>query len=99
MAKKSREEKMLTAREVATRIGAAYSSVRIWAKEGRFAGAQLIQPPAGLPYWLIPESAIEGYETRGVGRPAKPKEEKTGASGKASRKPAAKAAKRSRKGQ
>jgi len=66
---------MLTAREVATRIGAAYSSVRIWAKAGRFPGAQLIHPPAGLPYWLIPESAIAGYQTRGVGRPAKPKDE------------------------
>jgi hypothetical protein len=76
MAKKKAEEKMLTAREVASRIGAAYSSVRIWVKEGRFPGARLEHPPAGLPYWLIPESAIEGYETRGVGRPAKPKGDK-----------------------
>jgi predicted site-specific integrase-resolvase len=66
---------MLTAREVAERIGAAYSSVRIWAKEGRFPGAQLERPPAGLPYWMIPESALEGYVMRGVGRPPKPKQE------------------------
>ena len=66
---------MLTVKQVAELIGAGASSVRLWAKEGKFAGAQLIQPPAGLPYWMIPDTALEGFELRGRGRPPKPKVE------------------------
>ena len=60
---------MLTVREVAERIGAGESSIRIWAAEGRFPGAKRETPPAGSPYWLIPESALTGFVKRDVGRP------------------------------
>ena len=64
---------MLTVKQVAELIGAGASSVRLWAKEGKFAGAQLIEPPAGLPYWMIPDTALDGFILRRRGRPPKPK--------------------------
>lgn len=64
---------MLTVKQVAERLGAGASSVRLWVKDGKFPGAQLIEPPAGLPYWMIPETALEGFVNPGRGRPAKPK--------------------------
>lgn len=66
---------MLTVKQVAECTGAGESSVRLWAKAGKFPGAVLIEPPAGLPYWMIPDTALEGFELRGRGRPVKPKEE------------------------
>jgi len=74
MVKKKGAEKMLTVREVAERLGAGESSIRIWAAEGRFPGATRESPPAGSPYWLIPEAALDGFEKRDAGRPPKPKE-------------------------
>jgi hypothetical protein len=65
MTKRS-ERKMLTIREVAEKIGAAESSVRVWAGRGRFPGAYVEQPPAGVPYWLIPEEALKDFE---MGKP------------------------------
>jgi len=62
---------MLTVKQVAVRVGAGESSVRLWAKAGRFQGAKLVRPPAGLPYWLIPEKALTGFEVRRRGRPPK----------------------------
>lgn len=62
---------MLTVREAAQRLGAAEISIRVWAKKGRFPGAELMKTPAGS-YWLIPESALEGFEMGRPGRPAKP---------------------------
>lgn len=59
---------MLTAREVAERIGAAESSVRMWARTGRFPGAKLEQTPLGS-YWVIPETALEDFSMRSAGRP------------------------------
>jgi len=67
-------QKMLTVREAAAKIGAAEISVRIWAKAGRFSGARKEETPMG-EYWLIPESALEGFENPGRGRPPKPKTE------------------------
>jgi len=58
---------MLTVKQVAERIGAGASSVRLWAKDGRFPGAELIEPPAGLPYWMIPDSALEGFSKQKPG--------------------------------
>jgi hypothetical protein len=69
---KKKESKMLTVKQVAERVGAGESSVRLWALKGKFPGAELIQPPAGLPYWLIPEIALSGFEKRERGRPSKP---------------------------
>jgi hypothetical protein len=71
-----REPKMLTINQVAQQIGAAERSVRLWAKEGKFPGAQLVEPPAGVSYWLIPDTALAGFEVRGRGRPPKPKDSK-----------------------
>ena len=62
---------MLTVSDVAARLGAAERSVRLWAKQGKLEGAELIDPPAGVPYWLIPEAALKGFEKRGRGRPAR----------------------------
>jgi len=62
---------MLTVSDVAAQLGAAERSVRLWAKQGKFDGAVLIDPPAGVQYWLIPEAALKGFEKRGRGRPAR----------------------------
>jgi hypothetical protein len=64
-------ERMLTIKEAAAKVGAAEISVRIWAKAGRFPGARLETTPMGS-YWVIPESALEGFENPGRGRPPKP---------------------------
>jgi len=61
---------MLTAKEVAHRLGAGESSIRKWAKEGKFAGARIEESPIGR-YWLIPERAIDGFVVPGIGRPPK----------------------------
>lgn len=63
---------MLTAKEAARRLGAGESSIRKWAKEGKFAGARLEESPIGH-YWLIPEKALEGFVVPGIGRPPKPR--------------------------
>lgn len=76
MAKKKGVDRMLTVREVASRLGAGESSIRIWAAEGRFPGAKREEPPAGSPYWLIPEAALDGFIKRDAGRPPKPKKDK-----------------------
>jgi hypothetical protein len=70
MAKKD-EATMLSVKQVAEQIGAGVSSVRLWAQQGRFPGAELKTSPAG-DYWLIPETALGGFEKRGRGRPQKP---------------------------
>jgi hypothetical protein len=62
---------MLSIKEVARRTGAAESSIRVWLsnpeeREKRFPGAELIRPPVGVSYWLIPEDALNGFE---LGRP------------------------------
>jgi hypothetical protein len=67
-------EKMLTVHEVAERLGAGVGSVRVWAWKGRFPGARKESTPLG-DYWLIPESALEGFELGSPGRPPKPKAE------------------------
>lgn len=64
---------MLTVKEVAERIGAGASSVRLWAKAGKFPGAKHKKTEIGS-FWLIPETALEGFEVKGRGRPPKPKE-------------------------
>jgi hypothetical protein len=75
MAKKGKtEEMMLNVKQVSQRISAGESSVRLWASQGRFPGAQLRETPMGS-YWEIPESSLIGFENQGRGRPPKPKEE------------------------
>ncbi|MFP5260969.1 MAG: helix-turn-helix domain-containing protein [Blastocatellia bacterium] len=69
---KKKEAKMLSVREVAEIIGAPLVSVRLWARAGKFPGARLEESPAGS-YWLIPDTALDGFEKRDRGRPPKPK--------------------------
>ena len=64
-----RAEKLMTVREVAEQIDAGESSVRLWAKEGRFPGAKLEETRVGS-YWLIPEAALVGFTNPGRGRPS-----------------------------
>jgi len=72
MAKKGKtEEIMLSVKQVSQRISAGESSVRLWANQGKFPGAHLKETPMGS-YWEIPESALEGFENPGRGRPQKP---------------------------
>lgn len=80
------QRKMLTAKEVARRLGAGESSIRKWAKEGRFAGAKLEESPIG-PYWLIPERSLDGFVVPGIGRPPKAKREDSPAGTSHDRKP------------
>lgn len=71
---------MLTAKEVADRLGTGASSVRLWAKAGRFTGAQLVTDSV-VSYWLIPESALEGFEKEKPGpKPGAKKKGKAGQS-------------------
>ncbi|HKQ06818.1 MAG TPA: helix-turn-helix domain-containing protein [Blastocatellia bacterium] len=52
--------------EVAGRLGTTVSTVRVWLSRGRFPGARKEQSPAG-EYWMIPESALDGFEMRKPG--------------------------------
>jgi hypothetical protein len=73
--KQKRNEKMLNVHEVAEKLGASESSVRVWAWRGRFPGARKEVTPLG-EYWLIPESALDGFE---LGKPGpKPGAKKSG---------------------
>jgi len=78
---KKRQVEMLTAREVAARLGAGESSIRVWAREGRFPGAALVKSPVGS-YWLIPDTALAGFVKRERGRPPKAGGEKAGKKGR-----------------
>jgi hypothetical protein len=71
MRKKKEEIRMLTIREASEITGASQSSIRVWLsdeqkRQKRFPGARLEQPPAGSPYWLIPETDIARFE---MGKP------------------------------
>lgn len=65
---------MLTVKQVAERTGAKDASVRIWAAAGRFPGAKKESSPAG-EYWVIPESALNGFSMGKAGRPSRPESE------------------------
>ena len=65
-----RETKKLTVREVAERLGAGESSVRMWCIQGKFPSAEVLETPRG-PVWFIPETDLEGFEKRERGRPPK----------------------------
>jgi hypothetical protein len=53
---------MLSVKQAADRLGAPPVSVRLWARSGRFPGAELKETELGVPYWVIPESALAGFE-------------------------------------
>jgi hypothetical protein len=54
-------EKMLSAKDIAARFGVSNSTARGWLLRGRFAGAQLVQPEIGVPYWVAPEGAVKAF--------------------------------------
>lgn len=83
--RKKESKKMLSVKEAAEKIGAAASSVRYWLTKNRFPNAQLVQPEYGVPYWLIPESDLDGFQP---GKPGpKPGAKKAKVSSKRERKP------------
>jgi hypothetical protein len=73
--KKTGEQKMLTIKETAERLGASPGSVRVWVGQGRFTGARKESTPLGIDYWLIPESALAGFSMGRAGRPPRPDSE------------------------
>lgn len=60
--------KTLTVREVAKKLKANVSSVRLWCARGKFPNAELESTPRG-PVWQIPEDDLRGFEKKGPGRP------------------------------
>lgn len=58
---KGKNNVMLTAKEVAKRLGKPEISVRYWAKTGRFPGARLVETPV-LKYWEIPEESLVDFQ-------------------------------------
>ncbi|MGH9759448.1 MAG: helix-turn-helix domain-containing protein [Blastocatellia bacterium] len=69
---KRAQPKMFTVKQAAERLGAAESSVRMWVRRGRFAGARLEESPIGA-FWLIPEDSIESFRMGKPGRKPGPK--------------------------
>ena len=65
---------MLSVKEAADILGVPPVSVRLWARSGRLPGAELKETEFGVPYWRIPEDALEGFEKEKPG--PKPKKEK-----------------------
>jgi excisionase family DNA binding protein len=64
----------LTTTQVAERLNTPERTIRLWCKQGRFTGARSVDTPRGN-YWLIPESALKGFEKPLRGRTPKPKDE------------------------
>jgi Helix-turn-helix domain len=64
----------LTTADVAARLDRPERTVRLWCKQGRFAGARSVTTPRG-DYWLIPTAALKDFQAPERGRPAKPKAE------------------------
>jgi Helix-turn-helix domain len=80
MSKTATPETELTTGQVAERLDTPERTVRLWCKQGRFQGARAVDSPRGV-YWLVPESALVGFEKPARGRP-KPAQ-KAGATPKA----------------
>lgn len=62
----------LTTADVAERLDRPERTIRLWCKQGLFSGARAVDTPRGS-YWLIPASALKGFQEPPRGRPAKPK--------------------------
>lgn len=78
----ARKKDMLTVREVTERLDVGQSSVRLWAKDGRFPGAQLEESPAGS-YWLIPDAALDSFSKQKPGPKPSAKKKAESKKGKA----------------
>ncbi len=66
----------MTTADVATRLDTAERTVRLWCKQGKFSGARVVETPRG-DYWLIPASALNGFEKPKRGRIPQPKPSST----------------------
>ena len=61
---------MLKTLDVAKQYGVSTTTVRNWCEAGLLLGAEKV----GLPYrstWVIPDSALDGFEPPKLGRPKK----------------------------
>jgi len=61
---------MLTTADVARRYQVSGTTVRRWCELGLLAGAEKVGIPPRVT-WVIPESALEGFEPPRPGRPKK----------------------------
>jgi hypothetical protein len=61
---------MLTVPQVTKRLGQSERTIRNWAAQHRFVGAERHDTPRG-PYWMIPEDALAAVERPKTGRPVK----------------------------
>ncbi len=82
---------MLSVRQAADKPGVPPVSVRLWARSGRFPGAELKKTELGVPYWVIPEASLAGFTKAKPGPKGKIKTNNT--SSKATPKASAKKAK------
>ena len=55
-------EKTYTARQLAERYNVARSTARGWLTRKLIPGARLIETDLGDSYWVVPESALKGFE-------------------------------------
>lgn len=65
---------LLTAAQVAAKLGVSSVTVRVWCRRGLFPHAELKETEFGSG-WLIPNSDLEGFESPKMGRPSKPRDE------------------------
>jgi len=72
-----KEKKMLSVKEAADILGVPPVSVRLWARSGRLPGAELKETEFGVPYWRIPEDALQGFEKEKPGPTRKKERGKT----------------------
>jgi excisionase family DNA binding protein len=59
---------MLTTEDVARRYGVTARAVRRWCEDGRLPGAERVGTGQRAT-WVIPESALQGFEPPELGRP------------------------------
>jgi hypothetical protein len=57
-------------------ISVSYPTLAQWTREGRFEGAERRETERG-PVWYIPLASVKSFEPPPMGRPPKPKAEKT----------------------
>jgi len=68
---------LLTTAQVAERLQADETTVRLWCRQRRFPNARQIGRG-----WIIPEGDLNDFQPPKMGRPAKPLTEKTAKKGK-----------------
>jgi predicted site-specific integrase-resolvase len=66
-------DSLLSTANVANRLKADETTVRLWCRQGYFPNARQIGRG-----WIIPESDVTNFTPPKMGRPPKPKEERKG---------------------